>query len=494
MNCSNRIKRIYLPLLLVVSLACGFLLGRRDSVAGRIDSPCKMNQALAAEKVAGISQAKAFSRSFIAVARTVRPAVVHISVERKVTRKQYNDPDEFFRRFFGPEFMPRRKSAPREQVRRGQGSGVIIDKQGHILTNNHVVGKADLIKVKLSDRREFVAKLVGADERSDVAVIKIDAQALAVAATGDSDALSVGEWVLAIGNPFGLEQTVTSGVISAKSRTHVADIQYQDFLQTDAAINPGNSGGPLVDLDGKVIGINTAIFSRSGGYMGIGFAIPINMARKIMTSLIAHGKVVRGWLGVRLQDINDDMAKVLNLPKAGGAMVVEVVEKSPAATAGLKERDVIVSCDGREVKTPNDLMNAVGFLEVGSKARLEVFRNGKKVVVNFKVAERTAAAEASETGGERLEKLGLTVEEINDKLRETYEIDKRVKGVVITEVKAGSPASRSGLKPGVVIETVEEKKVRTVADLKRGLGVDKERVLIKIFWRGRRIYMAFRLK
>jgi serine protease Do len=414
-------------------------------------------------------------------AASVRPAVVHIAVERKVTVQGFNDPDEFFRRFFGPNFSP--PSGPREQLQQGMGSGVIVDKRGYILTNNHVVGEADRIRVKLADRREFEGKLVGTDERSDVAVIRIEAENLPVAVMGDSEALEIAEWVLAIGNPFGLDQTVTGGMVSAKGRSAVVDIQYQDFIQTDAAINPGNSGGPLVDLDGRVVGINTAIFSRS-----------IDMARSIMNSLIEHGKVIRGWLGVRLQDVDDEMAKVLRLPDPSGAMVVEVVEKSPAHAAGIRERDVIVGFDGKKVANSNDLMNRVGFAAVGRDVKVDVYRRGELQKIVIKVAERTAEAEASEAGGARLEKLGLSVEEISDELREKLGLRRGDRGLAVTEVKPGSPAERAGFRPGVVIEEVDEEPVNTVAELKKALGIDKARVLIKIRWRGRQQYLVFRLK
>jgi serine protease Do len=489
-------RKLTMALAIAAALAAGAVLwGRRGDGGARrfdFDRPAA-GSALAAEPSEALTRAKGFSRAFVEAAAAVRPAVVHIAVERKVTVEGFNDPNEFFRRFFGPEFMPR-QGPPREQLQQGQGSGVIVDKAGYILTNNHVVGQADRIRVKLADKREFEAKLVGADERSDVAVIKIEAEHLPVAPTGDSDRLEVGEWVLAIGNPFGLDQTVTGGMVSAKGRAAVVDIQYQDFIQTDAAINPGNSGGPLVDLDGRVVGINTAIFSRSGGYMGIGFAIPVNMARKIMRSLVDHGKVVRGWLGVRLQDVDDDMAKVLKLPEPSGAMVVEVVAKSPAQAAGLAERDVIVSLGGRKISGANDLMNQAGFADVGKDIEVEFYRKGRKQTVKVRVAERTADAEASEAGGERLEKLGLVVEEASEALREKLGLRKGERGLVVTEVKPGSPADRAGFQPGVIIEEVDEEPVASVADLKKALGVDKARVLIKVRWRGRQHYLAFRLK
>jgi serine protease Do len=481
---------------LAAATAAVFLLGgARDPGRFDFETPAA-GSAVAGEAAGAMASAKQLSRAFVAASKRVRPAVVHISVERKVAAAgSFNDPfdlfgDEFFRRFF----RGRGRRAPRQRVQRGQGSGVIVDRRGYILTNNHVVGQADKITVKLADKREFQAKLIGADDRSDVAVIKVEAEKLPVAPTGDSGKLEVGEWVIAIGNPFGLEQTVTAGVVSAKGRSRVVDIQYQDFIQTDAAINPGNSGGPMVDLDGRVVGINTAIFSRSGGYMGIGFAIPINMARKIMTSFIKHGRVVRGWLGVRVQDVDDDMAKVLGLPGAGGAMVVEVVEKSPAARAGVQERDVLIRVGRRKIEGANDVMNAVGFTEVGKEVEVELYRKGRKRTLDVKIAERTAEAEASEAGGERLEKLGVTVEDLSADSRKKLGLGSTQTGVVVTDVKAGSFAASRGFKPGMVITQVGETKIGSTADFKKALGADAERLLIKIIYRGRQYYTVLRLK
>jgi serine protease Do len=452
--------------------------------------------ALAGEPSAAAATASAreLSRAFVSAARRARPAVVHIWVERKIPAGAGRDPadlfgDEFFRRFFRG-----RVPEPRARVQRGQGSGVIVDGKGYILTNNHVVGSADVIRVKLADKREFDAKLVGADDRSDVAVIKIEGKNLPVAPLGDSDGLEIGEWVIAIGNPFGLEQTVTAGVVSAKGRAHVVDIQYQDFIQTDAAINPGNSGGPMVDLDGRVVGINTAIFSKSGGYMGIGFAIPISMARKIMTSFIKHGRVIRGWLGVRVQVVDDDMAKVLGLPEASGAMVIEVVENGPAAAAGIRERDVITRIGAKKISGPNDVMNAVGFTEVGRKVEVELYRGGKKKVLEVKIAERTAEAEASEAGGERLEKLGITIEDLTAATREKLGLKAGQGGVVVTEVKPGSFAAQKGFRPGMLIVQVGDSRVESVADFKKALGADVQRLLIKILFQGKQYYTVLRLK
>jgi len=440
---------------------------------------------------------KEFSRPFIASAKAVMPAVVHVEVSQKIPGLQNDDwnqfEDDFFRRFFGQPGRPMRPQ-PQERIQRGQGSGAIVDHRGYILTNNHVVGHADKIKVQLADKRSFEAKLVGADERSDVAVIKIEGQDLPVARLGDSNKLEIGEWVLAIGNPFGLDQTVTSGVVSALGRTKVVDIQNQDFIQTDAAINPGNSGGPLANLDGEVVGINTAIYSRTGGNMGIGFAIPINMAKGIMRDLVEHGKVIRGWLGVRPQDVTEDLAKALKLPKATGALVAEVIPDGPAAKAGIQERDVIVNFNGKEINSSEELVNAVGFSPVGKSADMKLSRDGKLMTVSVKVAERTAEVDASETGTEMLEKLGLGVKELTPELRQQLGLKKTAAGVVVVEVKPGSTADNAGFEPGVIIEEVNRKPVNTVAELRKALGAEADTVLLKVRYHGRASYLALKVK
>jgi len=468
--------------------------------AGAGEPDQRVPAASATKNVVPAMGSKEFSRPFINVAKTLAPTVVHIEVEQKARNDgmEPNDPsdmfnDEFFRRFFGQP-RERMRPAPEEHVQRGQGSGVIVDARGYVLTNNHVVGSADKIKVTLADKRTFEAKLIGADERSDVAVIKIDGKDLPVARLGDSDALEVGEWVLAIGNPFGLDQSVSCGVVSAKGRTRVADIMNEDFIQTDAAINPGNSGGPMANLDGEVVGVNTAIFSRSGGNMGIGFAIPINMARTVMKDLIEHGKVIRGWLGVRPQDLSEDMANALKLPKSSGALVAEVVENSPASAAGLQERDVIVAFNGKDVGSASELVNAVGFTTVGKEVEIKAFRDGKPMVFRVKVAERTAEAENSGAGSAVIEKLGIAITDLTPEISERLGLKKNAAGVVVSEVRPGSPAANAGFEPGVVIEEINKKPVASVAELKKALDAEVGTVLMKVRYRGRSTYLALKLK
>ena len=315
-----------------------------------------------------LQQAKDLSRGFRHVAKSIRPAVVSISSVRRIVPTAQQ-------RQFGrdvPGGIPERGF---EQ--RGSGSGVVVSEDGYILTNNHVVRAADEVNVTLSDSRTLSAKVIGTDEKTDLAVLKIDTSGLSFAKLGDSDAIDVGEWALAIGSPFGLAQTVTAGIISAKGRSNVGITDYEDFLQTDAAINPGNSGGPLVNLDGQVIGINTAIASRSGGYMGIGFAIPSNLARPVMQSIIKDGHVERGWLGVAIQDLTKDLADSLQLDSRDGVLVGNVIAGSPADEAGLQSGDIILRFGGKPPRTANQLRNAVAATAPDTKTVVAVFRNGQ---------------------------------------------------------------------------------------------------------------------
>ncbi|NUM35578.1 MAG: DegQ family serine endoprotease [Candidatus Brocadiae bacterium] len=433
------------------------------------------------------------SRLFAEVSRNVTPAVVHISVVKKVqtnddpTSEFFND--DFFRRFFGersPFPTPKKK---REYEQRGLGSGVIIDKQGHIISNNHVVRDADEILIKMSDKREFEAKVVGADEKTDIAVLKIEAKDVdfPIAPLGDSESVVVGEWVLAIGNPFGLQQTVTAGIISAKGRANVGVAEYEDFIQTDASINPGNSGGPLVNLRGEVIGINTAIASRTGGNIGIGFAVPINMARAVMNQLIRSGKVTRGWLGVKIQEITPDLAKGFNLSKNEGALVSEVMKDSPAEKAGIMQGDVILGYDGIPVENPNQLRNLVASTEIGRKVRLAIFRQDKQLNLEVTIGDLSKAtteeAEDSVSSGEKIDELGLEVQEITPELAKKYNLRSK-QGVMISEVKPDSISARYGLQPGDVIVEINRLRIKSTKDVKEALERSKYQILMYIQTKG----------
>jgi serine protease Do len=430
------------------------------------------------------------SKAFTSVAQKAVPAVVFITVEKTLDApgmEQFNDPfgffgDEFFERFFrGPRARPRRF---RQQ---GQGSGFLVSKDGYILTNNHVVGDADKITVKLHDGKEYPAKRIGSDPRSEVAVIKIEEKDLPFVEMGDSAALEVGEWVIAIGNPFGLAESVTVGIVSAKGRRDLRIAEYEDFIQTDAAINPGNSGGPLLNIEGKAVGINTAIFSQSGGYMGIGFAIPINMAKAIKDQLISTGgKLVRGYLGVVLNrdDMDDDMAKSFGLKKAIGALVTRVLPGSPAEKAGVKDEDVILRINGAEVESNSAFRNTVAFLKPGTQVKLVIFRDGKeteKDVVLGTLPEDTETASAGAGAPDVADKLGLSVQDLTSELARRYGYAAG-EGVLVADVASGSPAHRAGIQPGQVILSVNRERTTSVKDFSAALAKAEKakRVLLRV--------------
>lgn len=418
--------------------------------------------------------------AIINVANTAGKAVVSISTEQ-TTRvggsRMYRpfgggtpfEDDEFFRRFFEDFFgeMPQR-----EYKQTGLGSGVIIDADGYILTNEHVVGQADKITVTLSDGRKFKAELKGKDPRSDLAVIKINAHNLPLAGLGDSDNLKIGQWVVAIGNPFGFalenpEPTVTAGVISALhrtlGRTSMRDKDYSDLIQTDAAINPGNSGGPLVNLKGEVVGINVAIFSTSGGYQGIGFAIPANSAKRIVSRLIEGKKVLYGWLGITVQDLTDDLVNYFGLADKNGVLVAKVLEDGPAQKSGMKESDIIKKFDNNDINNVRELLNIVGKAEVGRKVKVIVIRDKKEVVLDIQVAERPQELEELEkqqaAGVSEKTWRGIKVEELSAEIRQ--------RGVIVSEVEPDSQADRAGLIAGDVIVGISRQEVKNLADYQK---------------------------
>jgi serine protease Do len=433
---------------------------------------CLSCSVLAAEDKA-IETLRNTSKAFSSIAKQVTPAVVAVKVEKVIASntEMFNTPfdDEFFRRFFGPQFSPRGQQ-PRSEKREGQGSGFIISADGYILTNNHVVADVDKITVVLKDGRKLDAKVIGTDDKSEVALIKVEAKDLPIVELGDSDELEVGEWVIAIGNPFGLSETVTVGVVSAKGRqVGIMDGGYEDFIQTDAAINPGNSGGPLLNIDGKVVGINTAIITQSGGYMGVGLAIPINMARQIKDQLMATGKVERGYIGVTMnpEGLTQELAESFGLDKNVGVLVTEVEPESPADKSGLKQGDVILKMNGKEVRSNESLRNTISLMAPGTKIKLMIFRDGKEKEVSVEVGSLSKSKfgmEMSDTG----KKLGLGVVPINSNTARQMNI-KGEQGVVVAEVTPNSPAEEAGIEPGMVILSVNRVYVNTVAEFNQAL-------------------------
>ncbi len=399
------------------------------------------------------------------VAQRSMPAVVHIEVTQRVQVPSPVFPfegDSFFRFFFG---NPPRPRFDRREVR-GIGTGMIIDAAGHIVTNNHVVGGAKKIQVKMASGEEFGAKVVGADPKTDLAVIKVQPpKSIPFLKFGDSDKLRVGEWVVAIGNPRGLEQTVTAGIISAKHRAGILDpSSYQDFIQTDAAINPGNSGGPLLNLLGEVIGVNAAIVSESGGFEGIGFAIPSNMAAAVAEALVKTGKVTRGWVGVSLQEVTPSLARNLNLKAPKGALVAEVARGGPAEKAGIRRGDVIVSLDGGAIESANELRNRLAGTRVGKKVEIVILRRGERITVQsvveaYKPRERMAALDLGN-------RMGLEVKEISIMEARKRKLNSR-EGVLITRVDPQGAAGRAGLEVGDIVYQVNQQAIRGPKDYHR---------------------------
>jgi serine protease Do len=428
------------------------------------------------------------SDSFADIVAAARPAVVTITtkMEQKVANMPQFGPgspfDEFFRRFFGengPVPMPHQGPGERHRVAQALGSGFIVSPDGTIVTNNHVIDGASEIKVTLDDGSEYAAKLVGTDPKTDLAVLKIDAdKKLPTLEWGNSDTLRAGDQVLAIGNPFGVGTTVTSGIVSARGRD-LHSGPYDDFIQVDAAINHGNSGGPLVDTTGKVVGINTAIYSPNGGNVGVGFAIPSDQAQKVVQELIKNGSIERGYLGVAIQPVNKDIAEALGLDDAEGALVANVQDGTPAAKAGVEAGDVVTKFDGKDVESPKDLSRMVANAEPGDKADLTVWRNDKSIELSVTLANMKDAADndddSSDNGqsqsqsesGFTLPDLGLELGKLNEDERQAYSIPDDVNGVVIEDVDPDKTAGDHGLQEGDVILSVNQVEVKSPDDVKK---------------------------
>jgi serine protease Do len=441
-----------------------------------------------------LAQAQIVSQAFAIIAKRVRPAVVNIRVERTQTRTtgDFNDPTELFRELLRRRFPGRIPDAqPRTTV--GQGSGVIVDERGYILTNNHVVGSADTIIVKLSDGKEFPAELIGTDPDSDVAVIKIETDHLTIAPTGDSDDCLVGESVLAIGNPFGLESTVTTGIISARGRSGVGIVEVEDFIQTDASINPGNSGGPLVNLKGEVIGINTAIYSKSGGSMGINFAIPINIARSIMQGIITNKRVTSSYLGLQLQKLTPELARSFGLESPQGALVIGVLADTPAAKAGIMRGDIIIKYGKREIKDDHQMRNLVATTSPGTDVTVELIRRGKAFATTVRLEAVPEEVAVRARTDKVLDSLGIEVAEFTTALGQRLGYEQGAWGVLVMSVGRRSEAARIGIRPGSLIMKVDESEVKTPEELRAALAAADIRKGFNLIWRTGRYVQRVRI-
>jgi serine protease Do len=456
--------------------------------------------AQAAPRAADSAFAGALPESYpwMRLAETLMPAVVNVRTAGEVRRSRTPNIPEPFRRFFPqPPEGGGGGGSEREQRPRGVGSGFIIDSDGYIVTNHHVVEGTRTIEVQLSDGRTFQPKVIGSDPETDLALLKIDATGLPMIPLGSSSALKVAEPVMAIGNPFGFDHTVTVGIVSGTGR-FIGQGRFDDFIQTDAAINPGNSGGPLINTRGEAVGINSAIRSSTGGFQGIGFAIPVDLAKPILAQLRATGKVTRGWLGVAIQPLTQDLAKSFGLTGTQGALVASVTDDSPAARAGFKPGDVIVSFDGRTVESPRVLPAMVANTAVGRSVPVVVMRDGKRQTVNVTVGTLTDSPEARATPADKgpaesraTEKLGLALQELTPELAKQLGVQSD-KGVVVTEVKPDSPAAQAGLVPGDVIREVNRMAVEDIQDVERGLakGSDPARVLLRVEREGAQRYVV----
>src|SRR5216117_1172171 len=445
-----------------------------------------------AASAANITALEGRPPSFATIAKRTMPAVVNISTtSQRSGRGGSNDPiEEFFNRFFG-------ESTPKENSQRSLGSGILISKDGEILTNYHVIRNADTIKAKLADQTEYEGRLVGKDDRTDLALIKIRRSGgnMPFARLGSSSQLEVGDWVMAIGNPFGLEHTVTAGIVSAKGRVIGAG-PYYNFIQTDASINPGNSGGPLINALGEVVGVNSAIFSQSGGNIGIGFAIPIDLAKKVVEQLRKNGRVIRGWLGIRAQDVSPQLASSLGLTRSGEmSLVTEVADNSPAAEAGVKIGDIIVEYNGKSVPRSQDFPLLVADTLPGQKATLKIIRDKREQTVPVKIGELPDDSDTGQPTEARDPEVGVRVQRITPEAARRLGLSS-TKGVLVMEVQPGSPADQVGLEPADVIREVNQRPVNNVRDFELAVrqGRRGDRILLLVQRGDNAVFFAVKRK
>jgi serine protease Do len=484
----NTFKKHIGNMLLIFSLVLGLVTAPDFSLSG---VAAASDKSVSQESMNALSK---LSQALDEIANIARPAVVNISTTSMVTTEEnpfgdmFNDP--FFRHFFGDRNgHPGQK---RKHKSSGLGSGVIVSEHGYILTNNHVVEGAEDIKVTLYDKRELKGKIVGTDPRTDLAVIKIDAKDLPTLRLGDSANLKIGDIVLAVGSPFGLNQTITMGIVSAVGRSNIGLADFEDFIQTDAAINPGNSGGALVNSSGELVGINTAIFSTSGGYMGIGFAIPSNMAKTVMDSIIDHGKVVRGWLGVSIQNLSPELAKSLGIKETEGALISGIEPNSPADKAGFKRRDLVVELNGKKVLDSTSLRNMVSATSPGKKVDFKIIRDGKEQTITVTLGEFKEKKTVKKTEYNNVLK-DVTIHELTPGMQEKLNLPENLGGVVVTEVGPESPA-QGLLQPGDVIQEINKIAIRSAQDYDKAVSKlgEHDTVLLLIYREGGSIYLTIK--
>jgi serine protease Do len=443
-------------------------------ISARVAYALESGQASAAKtRLASVDD---LSDAFEEVAVAIKPSVVNISsikkarptaTVRRLPQGFSQSPlDEFFGNGFFDRFFQQNQS-PHGFAQQGLGTGVVVSDDGYIVTNNHVVDGADEVSVRLSDDRVFDAQVIGADPKTDLAVIKVDAKNLHPANLGDSENVRIGQWVVAVGNPFGLSNTLTAGIVSAKGRSNMGIVDYEDFIQTDAAINPGNSGGPLVNLHGEVVGINTAIFTRTGGYMGLGFSIPANMVKSVMRSLIDDGHVVRGYLGVLIQDFDEKMAKSFGYESSDGALVGDVTPDGPGDKAGLKSGDIIISYDGKPIRNITQLRSLVAETKPESRTQVEIFRNGKQKTLYATIGELPSELTTVASGPDS-DDLGMAVRTLTPDMAARLGMDE-TEGVIVTDVEPFGPAANAGLREKNVITKVQGKPVSNLDEFRKQL-------------------------
>lgn len=438
--------------------------------------------------------------AFSEIVKVLSPTVVNISTTKTVKR-DVQPFSQFFESPLGDFFEP--FNMPKKWKEQSLGSGVIVSSDGYIITNSHVVEKADEIKVTLYDKEDYSGKIIGSDPKTDIAVIKISAKEdLPAIKWGDSDGLQVGEFVLAFGNSFGLSHTVTLGIVSALGRANVGIADYEDFIQTDAAINPGNSGGPLVNVKGELIGINTAIFSRTGGYQGIGFAVPSNMTKSVMSQLIKEGKVTRGWLGVTIQDVTSELAGEFGLKESTGAIITDIFSGSPAEKSGMKRGDIIIEVEGKAIKNVVSLRNMIAQSKVGSRLKLKVIRDGKTIpfeiaIVEFpsETAEITSQQQPEKAVKDENSLAGFRVMDITDEIAKQLGLSNNEKGVVIVSVAPGSASEEAGLKKGDVVQEINKKRVVSLSDFNKAVSHLREGDMVLLFINrsGKKFYVPFKV-